>query len=98
MHQCGRETWFGWSSGTSVGAISAIFKGSGVATLTFGNCWGSATGDVIAYLNSNIIGNARHGQNITVTFDFSRGDILTLAEYNTAIIKLYNLEINCNGQ
>ena len=56
VHQCGKETWFGWNGGNSVGAISAILKGSSKATLTFGNCW--TRGYVRAYLNEKLIGSA----------------------------------------
>ena len=96
VHQCGKETWFGWNSGGSVGAISAVLKGSGESTLAFGNCW--TRGYVRAYLNDQLIGSAGGRQSANVTFSFSTGDVLTVAEYNVAIIKLYELSFDCNGK
>ena len=91
--QCGTKTWFGWRGGYSKGSISTTFKGFGWATLTFSNCY--QRGYVDAYLNNDVIGNAQSFHNTTVTFEFSKGNVLTLTESNVAIIKLHELKFNC---
>ena len=93
--QCGNKAWFGWKGGSAVGAVSASFTGSGKATLIFGNCW--TGGNVIAYLNSKMIGTVQNFGNTTIEFTFSKGDVLTIKELNTALIQLHKLTIECEG-
>ena len=53
---------------------------------------------VEVYLNQEKIAEARHwgGRNSrSVDFEYSRGDQLVIAEYHTAVIKLYELTFRC---
>ena len=92
--KCGTQTWFGWWGGSPVGAISSTLKGSGMATLVFGNC--NSVGYVSAYLNDKVVGKAKASiKKMTVAFDFSKGDVLTVAEFETSIIKLNAIAFKC---
>ena len=94
--QCGNRAWFGWKGGNAVGSVSATFTGSGKAVLIFGNCW--TRGNVEAYLNNKMIGAVQNFGNKTIEFTFSKGDVLTIEEQNTALIQLHKLAIECGGK
>ena len=93
---CGNNGWFGFYSGTSVGSISAIFKGSGTAKLIYGNCWSDR--EVAVYLNRKKISSVRGNQTqLELSFNFISGDKLQIEE-DGAIIKLHSLTISCDGK
>ena len=85
-------TWYGYCSGSCVGSVSAVFQGSGTATLDFGNCH---SGTVQVFLNGDEIDSAtRYVKNKTITFPFFIGDKLRVQETH-AIVKLNSLKIEC---
>ena len=89
------DTWYGY--GGSVGALYATFQGFGTATLTFGQClvsYGSVK--VKVFLNEKILSEVTFTGIKEVTFEYSIGDKLTIAEYGISIWKLYSLTLNCN--
>ena len=94
--KCSKNSWFGFTGDNPVGFVSTIFKGSGKATLNYGNCY--STGVVKVYVNnflrSKASANVKHKM---VTFEYSKGDVLKILEINTAIIKLNSLELDCRG-
>ena len=95
--QCATKTWYGYGygKGSNVGQVSAKLKGSGAATLNFGNCF--SDGNVEAHLNKRLIGVAqKNTPNKSVTFAFSSGDVLMIQE-DTGIIKLNSLKFSCKG-
>ena len=51
-----KAKWFGWSTGNTVGTLSATFTGYGEATIDFGNCM--QIGNVHLYLDSTLIDTA----------------------------------------
>ena len=92
--ECGTSTWYGFKYGYPIGSVTAIFAGSGKATLNFGNCY--ASGRVVVYLNEKDIGHAdANTPKQEITFDYSKGDNLTIKEENMAIIKLNSLNLSC---
>ena len=93
---CGNHTFYGYHGDELVGSVRTAFKGSGNATLIFGNCY--KTGSVEVLLNTDRLGSASQEKYKTVSFSYKRGDILTIREINTAIIKLYYFGISgCEG-
>ena len=54
---CGTDTWFGFTFNKPVGAISTTLKGTGTATLRFGDCCNDCGGDqlVKVYLNGRLL-------------------------------------------
>jgi len=52
----GYNTFWGYKNGSPDGYVAAIFKGSGIATLNFGNCWEGGITKV--YLNGQAISSA----------------------------------------
>ena len=92
---CGSNGWFGFYSGTSVGSILAIFKGSGTAKLIYGNCWGD--NEVAVYLNHNKISSTYGNVTKEISFNFIYGNTLRIVEAG-AIIKLHSLTISCDGK
>ena len=95
--RCGEDGWFGLHAGHGVGHVKVSFKGSGNATLVFGNCWHSSTFKVTAYLNGIILAHANGNEFKTVSFPFVKGDTLKLDE-DGAIIKLKSFIIQCSEQ
>ena len=94
--RCGNNGWFGFYSGSSVGSISAYFKGRGTARLIFGNCW--IDNEVAVYLNHKKISFAYGNETRQETyFNFISGDTLRIVE-DGAIIKLHSLTISCDGK
>ena len=93
---CGNNGWFGFYSGSYVGSISAIFKGSGRARLIYGNCWDDS--EVAVYLNYKKISSAYGNETKEeISFNFIPGDTLWIVEEG-AIIKLHSLIISCGGK
>ena len=93
---CEKDSWFGLNSGHREGSVSAVFKGTGNATLNFGNCWSSLSHKVRVYINGIVIATAT-GNEFTkeVNFAFSKGDTMKIEE-DGAIIKLNSFTITRN--
>ena len=93
---CDHNTFWGYDFGESVGFVEAIFKGSGIGTLNFGNCfWGGITK---VFLNGQQISSAAQNQNSVVArFNYKSGDILKIAEERQGIIQINSLLLEaCN--
>ena len=94
---CGEYSWFGFHHHMD-GSVSTTFKGSGTATLSFGNCvpLSSSLYKVSVVVNGEIIavamGNVMKEE---MLFSFIRGDNLIIKVHN-AIIKINSLDITCN--
>ena len=94
---CGEDSWFGDHDSMN-GSITTTFKGSGTATLSFGNCGPKihSLHKVCVLKNGDIIseatGNALEKE---IAFSFNKGDNLIIKEYY-AIIKINSLDITCN--
>ena len=94
FNKCGgTNTWFGYTYGKTVGSISTTFSGYGKAVLFYGNCIG---GQVKVYLNGNEINRAHRQPSKEFTFNYSKGDTLSIKEFRASIIKLNSLEIKPN--
>ena len=95
--QCGNKTWFGYNYGSSIGSLSTRFHGNGTATLNFGNCY--RRGLVIVYLNGIEISRAhRNTLKMETNFEYSKGDVLSIKEFDVAIIKLNSLKLSHQGE
>ena len=98
---CDSNKFYGYKGGYKVGSVSTIFKGSGKANLRYQNCY--KTGYVTVSLNgieidrsSNIDSTLVPSKEI-VTFQYEKGDLLEIKEFQMAIIKLHNLDLMDNG-
>ena len=93
------DTWYGGRDrnvGPPVGSVSAVFDGSGTATLFYGNCYDN--GLVKVYLNTDLLSTAAaHVSKKKVMFNFVNGDVLILTE-EKAIIKLNEIDVQCTGK
>ena len=88
----GYNTFWAYTNAAPVGYVSAIFKGSGIATLNFGNCW--KKGITKVYLNGNAVSSAGPFQSSVVArFNYKSGDNLKIAEENMGIIKINSLKL-----
>ena len=95
--QCGNKTWFGYNHGSSIGSVWTRFRGNGTATLNFGNCY--RRGLVIVYLNGIEISRAhRNTLKMETNFEYSKGDVLSIKEFDVAIIKLNSLKLSHQGE
>ena len=94
---CGEGSWFGFHDYTD-GSVSTTFKGSGTATLSFGNCvvLSSSLHKVSVVVNGEIksvdMGNVKEEE---ISFSFNRGDNLIIKEHNE-VIKINSFDITCN--
>ena len=86
------KTFWGYKHKSPVGVVKATFKGSGKATLNFGNCYEG--GVTKAYLNDLEIGSASSYQYPNKTFNFNKGDTLKLTEEDSGIIKINSLSLS----
>ena len=86
------KTFWGYKHKRAVGVVKATFKGSGKATLNFGNCY--VVGVTKAYLNDLEIGSAGSYQYANKTFNFNKGDTLKLIEEQAGIIKINSLSLS----
>ena len=94
-NRCGRETWFGYNRGRTVGWVKTTFRGNGAATLNFGNCY--KQGEVIVYLNENEISRAYNNTpKVETNFEYNKGDVLSIKE-DKGIIKLNSLKLYRQG-
>ena len=89
--------WFGWSSGSQVGTLSAVLQGEGTVTLDFGNCWGA--GIVNVYLDSTLRASAPVGtKSLIKSFSFTSGSVLKIKDENgNAVVMLNSIQTLCNG-
>ena len=93
----GYNTFWGYTYGFPVGYVDATFKGSGIGTLNFGNCYGHGITKV--YLNGHLISSAGPNQSSVVTrFNYKSGDILKVAEEGMGIIKINSLKLDACKQ
>jgi hypothetical protein len=92
---CSLETFYGYKN-SAVGNVSALLKGRGIVTLSYGNCY--KTGYVLVSLNGIEIGRATSKSQDLVSFQYGRGDVLKIEEFDTAIIKLYFLHVQSAGK
>ena len=94
---CGASSFWGYKFGLPVGRVSTTFKGSGKASLSFGECW--FTGTTKVYLNNRQIGIASSRKlGVVVHFEYTQGDILKLEEEGAGIIKIDTLRLKCTGK
>ena len=89
------NTWYGGLPNAPVGSIWTTFQGTGMGTLSFGNCH-PTRGHVKAFLNEKAIAEATPLQRKEISFGYSLGDVLKIREYNYAIWKLYSFSVECN--
>ena len=93
---CGEGSWFGFHSNAAYGSVSTTFKGSGTATLSFGNCWAASLYKVSVVINGEVKSEAEGNvMEKEISFSFNKGDNLIIKE-NGAIIKINSLDITCN--
>ena len=96
--KCGKQAkWFGWSSHSHVGTLSATLKGSGEITLDFGNCWDA--GNVKVYLDATLIAAAAAGsKSVSKTFSFTPGSVLKIKdEDGNAVVMINSIQFACYG-
>ena len=95
---CGMDgsAWYGWGCGNKEGSISTILRGSGTATLHYGNCWHS--GKVSVYLNNTKILSSPPDTNSLQSFDYHDGNELKIMDDDgTGIIQMINITFTCKG-
>lgn len=93
----GYNTFWGYTNGFPVGYVEATFKGSGIGTLNFGNCYFNAITKV--YLNGHLISSAGPNQSsVVIRFTYKSGDILRIAEEGGGIIKINSLKLEACKQ
>ena len=79
-----------------VGSVSNTFRGSGTATLTFGDCF-QHTGQIKVSLNGEVIAKStRPNQQEIVEFQYGPGDVLKISE-GFGIIQIFSLHLDCEG-
>ena len=96
---CGTESWY--CTGSEIGSISTKFKGTGLATLDFGNCYKeSKKGMVEVFVKSAKSkkwvskGDAnKNEKSKSIKLEFSPGDELKITEKNGGIIKLNSFNV-----
>ena len=90
---CAEGSWIGYKSGDAIGSISSTLHGTGMASITFGNCW--ETGEVKLLIDGNVISSAGPHSIITSEFQFENSN-MKLEEHNTGIIRFDDFDIpNC---
>ena len=102
--KCANNTWYGWKTPGSEGvaSVSALFLGSGSASLEFENC--HDFGSIVVFLNhkqsrtqSKIAIAVANGKKTQVKFNFKQGSVLNITAVG-GIVKLYSLSISCSGK
>lgn len=77
--RCFASGYTGYTNGDNVGGIKFTLKGSGVATLNYGNCWDK--GNVKLYINGAYQAKASKKQNkVDYKFAFTKGDVIELKD------------------
>ena len=75
------------------GTITKVMKGSGAATLSFGNSWGGRS-MVHVYLNGKEIGKAKkHTPKKSVTLKYKSGDKLKITELGDGVMVINSLKL-----
>ena len=95
---CGMDgsTWYGWGCGNKAGSITTLLRGSGVATLHYGNCGDS--GKVNVYLNGTKILSSPPGRKSLQSFDYYDGNELKITdEEGNGIIQIISITFACKG-
>jgi hypothetical protein len=89
--------WYGWSTHSVVGTLSAVLNGTGEVTIDFGNCWND--GNVNVYLDSKLVATASENtQSVNKSFSFTPGSLLEMKdEDGNAVIALNSIAFSCNG-
>ena len=96
--ECDSASWFGWktSQHDGPGMISVTFVEFGKGTLTYGNCWGQDTVEVL--FKGTIISTASVNElSKSVNFEFTEGSTLDIRTSGNGIVKLDSLDISCSG-
>ena len=89
-------TFYGSLGGNDIGSISTIFKGSGKAILSYGNCY--PEGNVLVFLNDKELDRTSSLESQkAVSFRFRKGDVLKIEE-DLAVIKLYSFVLQDCGK
>ena len=92
LDSCDNSTFYGYKNGELVGQVSTTFEGSGRAVLTFGNCW--STGYLSVSINETEIGRAYANTKASVHFGYTKGDVLSIKEFDNGIIAMYSFTID----
>ena len=92
---CGGDSFFGYPGAYREGRMSAIFRKTGNASLSIGNCRDKGT--VVVSLNKTELETIRANGKTTVEFTYHPTDVLEIQTDNDAIIKLYDLQLSCKG-
>ena len=95
---CGSQAkWYGWSSHTLFGTLSATLQGKGQITLDLGNCGDSGTVNV--YLDTNLIASVpAETRSVVTAFSFTSGSVLNVKDENgDSVISLNSINFNCDG-
>ena len=91
------DTWYG-SGNASFASLTATFSGTGMATLSFGNC--NKKG-MVTLVKSDQLGKgfveAAEGNNPSreISFEYSSNQFIKLKSSSNAAIKLNFLQIHC---
>lgn len=93
---CGGDSFFGYPGAAQTGIMSAVFRKAGNASLTIGNC--RDLGTIMVFLNEKQIKSISAETKAMVNFAYQPRDVLELKANDDAIIKLYNLELSCEGK
>ena len=76
------------------GHLNAVFKGSGSAMLTYGNC--GKDGYVWVSINEKEINRCTKGMKNVATFSYKKGDILRIQEFK-GVIKIYSFDLHISS-
>ena len=100
QEKCGGKNatnWYGWGCGKNVGAISTVLRGSGTATLHYGNCWNS--GMINVYLNNVKISYSLPGTSQRYRFPYNDGyELKIMDEEGNGIINIIDIKFTCKGK
>ena len=79
QNKCTATAWHGYGNEGKVATLSKVLRGSGAATLDFGNCWNAGKTNV--YLNGKLLDSAGpKTASKTVLFGYKDGDKLELRD------------------
>ena len=93
---CNSAPFWGYKLRNDVGSVSNTFRGSGTATLTFGDCF-LHTGQIKVSLNGEVIAKStRPNQQEIIEFQYGPGDVLKISE-GYGIIQIFSLHLDCEG-
>ena len=97
--ECGNDTYYGYLFKTvnvnfvateKIGTVYSTFKGNGVASLIFKNCYNGPDNDgyVSASLQSKELGRAQKNEVVNVSFNYSKDDTLLIKIAGRSIFKI----------